>query len=133
MDTPILLFTLPREILRVLSKKGTGLRINMTDRPGKLTVRIGQKKVRLAEAASIEDFLQGEYVSFYDESPNQDRFATAESDFEQVIVTKNTQLRVKLALVDITTQPIYGYAHVPAERLLTTPEAWTVPQAEAAI
>ena len=119
-----------------VKEKRTELRINVTAKPDKLSVRVGKQKVKLREAASPEAFSQGENVYFYEEAPNLNRFATPGSDFERLTITKNPQLWVKLAPVDVTAQPVTvqveGYAFAPADRLLATTGTLTAPQAQVA-
>ena len=86
--------------------KATELRINVTEQPKKITAQMGKQKVKLTKATSWEAFEKGENVYFYDETPNLNRFATPGSDFEKVVITKNPQVRIKLASCDVTTSPI---------------------------
>ena len=115
-------------------EKSTELRVNVTGKPRKLTARVGKRKVALREVVSMDEFLRGENVYFYDSAPDLNRFATPGSDFERVVVTKNPQLRVKLAPADVFEQQVTvkvdGYAFAPAERLLVTSGALTAPQAQ---
>ena len=119
-----------------VKERRTELRVNVTARPRKLTVFAGDRKVRLAEAVSEEAFRTGENVYFYDEAPDLNRFATPGSAFEKLAITKNPQLRVKLAPVDVTEQRITvvvdGYVFAPAERLSVTSGALTAPQVRVA-
>lgn len=112
--------------------KATELRINVTQRPKKVSATMGRKKVKLAEAASMEDFLKGENVFYYDASPNLNNFATPGSDFAREVVTKNPQLRVKLASADITSTEtvvnVDGFAFAPADRLCVTEGALAAPK-----
>lgn len=85
-----------------VKEKATEFRINVTALPKKVTAQLGKKKVKLTKAASKDEFEKGENVFFYDEAPNLNRFATKGSEFEQMIITKNPQLLVKLAATDIT-------------------------------
>ena len=110
----------------MVKEKATELRVNVTARPKKVTARIGGKKVKLTEAASLEAFQQGENVYFYEEAPNLNRFATPGTPFAKVVITKNPQLRVKLAKSDITVAAtevlIEGYSFEPASLLTHTGE-----------
>ena len=110
----------------MVREKATELRVNVTARPKKVTARIGGKKVKLVEVTSPEAFQQGENVCFYEEAPNLNRFATPGTPFAKVVITKNPQLRVKLAKSDITAAAtevvIEGYAFEPASRLTHTGE-----------
>ena len=110
----------------MVKEKATELRVNVTAQPKKVTARIGGKKVKLTEAASLEAFQQGENVYFYEEAPNLNRFATPGTPFAKVVITKNPQLRVKLAKSDITVAAtevlIEGYSFEPASLLTHTGE-----------
>ena len=82
--------------------KATELRINVSEMPKKVAAKVGKNKVKLMEARSMDEFLKGENVYFYDATPNLNKFATKGSEFEKVTITKNPQLLVKLASADIT-------------------------------
>lgn len=101
--------------------KETELRINVSAAPKKVSAQVAGKGVKLAQAASREDFEKGLNVWFYDAAPNLNRFATSGSAFEKVQIIKNPQLLVKLAptnvsenLVEVTVQ---GFAFSPADPL----------------
>ena len=117
----------------MVKEKATELRVNITAQPKKVTARIGGKKVKLTEAASLEAFQQGENVYFYDEAPNLNRFATPGTPFAKVVITKNPQLLVKLAKADITAATtevvIDGYSFEPTSLLAHT-GTLTAPHAE---
>ena len=82
--------------------KKTELRINVTEKPKKLFAKINGKTVKLTEVNTADDFLKGENVFWYEETPNLNKFATKGSDFEKVTITKNPQVRIRLAATDIT-------------------------------
>lgn len=110
----------------MVKEKATELRVNVTTQPKKVTARIGGKKVKLTEVASLEAFRQGENVYFYEEAPNLNRFATPGTPFAEKVITKNPQLCVKLAKSDITVAAtevvIDGYSFEPASLLTHTGE-----------
>ena len=114
-------------------EKATEFRINVTERPKKVSAVVGKRKVKLAEAASLEDFNRGENIYFYHEAPNLNRFATPGTEFAQKAITKNPQLLVKLAPTDITAGQtvltVKGYVFAPADRLLTSSGTLTAPKA----
>lgn len=85
-----------------VKEKATELRFNVSEMPKKVAAKVGKEKVKLAEARSMDEYLKGENVYFYDAAPNLNRFATKGSDFEKVTITKNPQLLVKLAATDVT-------------------------------
>lgn len=115
-----------------VKEKATELRINVTEKPKKLSVKLNNKKVKLLEVASKEDFLQGQNVYFYDAAPNLNKFATPGSEFEKVVITKNPQLLVKVAPADITATQLVldveGFRYEPANRHRVTTGALTAPQ-----
>lgn len=112
-------------------KKATEFRINVTQKPEKVSARIGKDEVKLAEAASRDDFLSRENVYFYDAAPNLNQFATKGSEFEKKVITKNPQLLVKLAATDITAAPavltVEGFRFAPAEKYRLSSGALAVP------
>lgn len=114
-----------------VKEKATEFRINVTAQPKKVAARMGKNKVKLTQAASMEEFLKGENVYFYDAAPNLNKFATKGSDFEKVVVTKNPQLLVKLASSDITREAtvldIEGFLFAPADSHRVTSGALTAP------
>lgn len=101
-------------------KKATEFRVNVTQKPSKVSARVGGNEVSLAEANSRDDFNSRENVYFYDQAPNLNRFATKGSDFEKKVIAKNPQLLVKLAPADITAAPtvlsVEGFRFEPAEK-----------------
>lgn len=113
-------------------EKATEFRINVTEKPKKVSAMVGKRKVKLAEAASLEDFQQGENVYFYNEAPNLNRFATPGSEFAKQVITKNPQLLVKLAASDITAAStvltVKGFVFAPADKYRVTSGALTAPK-----
>ena len=115
-----------------VKEKATEFRVNVTAKPKKIAVKIGKDKVKLTEVASMDEFLKGENVYFYDATPNLNRFATKGSEFEKVVITKNPVVRVKLAATDITKNQvemdIQGFQYAPANTHLVTTGTLTAPQ-----
>lgn len=115
--------------------KQTEFRINVSQQPEKVTAKVGGKKVKFTQAASLADFQNNSQgnVYFYDEQPNLNRFATPGSDFEKQTITKNPQLLVRLAKTDITANgvelTVKGFAYAPADRLLVSTGQLEAPQA----
>ncbi|MEG0455001.1 MAG: DUF5110 domain-containing protein, partial [Bacteroides sp.] len=103
-----------------VKEKATEFTINVTQQPKKVWATIGRNKVKLVEAASMEQFMAGENTYFYDATPNLNKFATKGSEFEKVVITKNPQVRVKLAASDITAQAtvlhVEGFVFAPANQ-----------------
>lgn len=114
-----------------VKEKATVFKINITANPKNLSAKIGGNNVRLTEVNSMENFLKKENVYFYDASPNLNRFATKGSNFEKVVITKNPQLLVKIAPIDITKTPISliveGFRYEPANKQLISSGKLTPP------
>lgn len=117
-----------------VKEKATEFRINVTEKPKAISAKIGKNKVKLTEAASMDQFLNSENVFYYDAAPNLNRFATKGSEFEKVVITKNPQLLVKLAATDVTTNQIEmtisGFRFAPADKYRLTSGTLTAPQAQ---
>ncbi|WP_231424836.1 TIM-barrel domain-containing protein [Pedobacter sp. Leaf250] len=114
------------------TNKTTEFRINLTEKPKKVSVKVGNEKVKLSEVLSKEDFAKGENVFFYDEKPNLNQFSTKGTDFEKVAIIKNPQFSVKLAATDITkneiTLIINGFKSELVDRQLKSAGKLTAPQ-----
>lgn len=119
-----------------VKEKATEFRVNVTAQPKKVAARIGKNKVKLTQATSMEEFLKGDNVYFYDATPNLNKFATKGSDFEKVVITKNPQLLVKLASSNITQNTtvldIEGFVFAPADNHRVTTGTLTAPAARIA-
>ena len=89
-----------------IKEKVTELRINVSEMPKKIAAKVGKNKVKLTEAHSMAEFQHAENAYFYDAAPNLNKFATKDSEFEKLMITKNPQLLVKLASSDITSDEI---------------------------
>ena len=100
--------------------KKTELRINVTEKPKKLTARINNKKVKLTEVSTAAELLNGENVFWYEETPNLNKFATKGSEFEKVVITRNPLLHIKL--------DVEGFRFEPADRNLVSTGTLSVPQ-----
>lgn len=131
--------------------KSTEFRINVTQKPKKVSAKMVEsknyesdlmepfsgktkkrnQKIKLTEAASMDEYLAGENIFFYDAAPNLNRFATKGSDFEKEIITKNPQLLVKLASTDITRIEtilnIKGFRFAPEDKTRTKTGALAAP------
>lgn len=112
-------------------KKATEFRVNVTEKPSRVSARVGENEVNLAEANSRDDFNSRENVYFYDQAPSLNRFATKGSDFEKKVIAKNPQLLVKLAAADITAAPavlsVEGFRFEPAEKYRVSSGALAAP------
>ena len=89
-----------------VKEKTTEFVINVTEKPKRLTAKVGNSKIKLSGVNSKDEFLKQSNVYFYDATPNLNRFATKGSEFEKVAMVKNPQLLVKLQSTDITINPV---------------------------
>ncbi len=87
-----------------VKNKTTQFRINVTEKPKKVSAKTGNNNIKLTEVHSLADMESKDNVFFYDAAPNLNRFATPGSEFEKEVITKNPVLYVKLAAADITAQ-----------------------------
>ncbi|GHT65156.1 alpha-xylosidase [Bacteroidia bacterium] len=114
-----------------IKEKATEFRINATQKPKAITAQIGKNKVKLTEANSLEIFENQENTYFYDAAPHLNKFATKGSGLEQTVITKNPQVRVKLAPTDIKTNKtvltVEGFKFEPADRHKTKTGTLTAP------
>jgi len=105
-----------------VKEKATEFKINVTKQPKKVTVRVGGKKVGLKVAKSQEDYNKRENVYFYNAAPEFNRFSTKGSEFENVKITRNPQVWVKVAQTDITKNVVSlemkGFEFNPVNTLL---------------
>lgn len=103
-----------------VKEKTTEFVINVTEKPKRLTAKIGDSKIKMTEVNSKDEFLKQSNVYFYDAAPNLNRFATKGSEFEKVAMVKNPQLLVKLQSIDITINPvtlsIEGFKFEPVDK-----------------
>ena len=116
-----------------VKQKATEFRVNVTQKPKKVAVKVGNRKVKLTEAASLDEFTKGENVYFYHAAPNLNRFATPNSDFAKEVITKNPQLWVKTGASDITADAVVldieGFAFAPADPYKVSTGSLVAPQA----
>lgn len=116
-----------------VKEKATEFRINLTQKPKKVALKAGDRKVKLTEVASVDAFNNGENVYFYYAAPDLNRFATPGSEFAGEAIRKNPQLWVKTAVSDITATPLVldveGFVFAPADTYKVSTGALTAPQA----
>nr|WP_302831625.1 TIM-barrel domain-containing protein [uncultured Bacteroides sp.] len=117
-----------------VKEKATEFKVNVTEKPKKVSATIGKSKLKLTEAQSMDEFLQKENVYFYDAKPNLNKFTTKGSEFEKEVITKNPQLLVKLAVTDITanrtTLKIDGFVFAPVDNTKVSTGSLTAPKAQ---
>jgi len=103
-----------------VKEKATEFRINVTEKPKKIIAVIGKNKINLDEVNSMDEFVKGNDVYFYNAAPNLNKFPTRGSEFEKVIITKNPQLLVKLSSTDITINQVSlsveGFKYEPLDK-----------------
>ncbi|WP_276484606.1 TIM-barrel domain-containing protein [Paraflavitalea pollutisoli] len=112
-------------------KKVTEFHINVTQTPTAVKVAVGGKLIALTKAASFEQFTTGSNMYYYEATPNLNRFATRNSAFEKVAMTKNPQVLVKVAATDITQQAVVltiaGFRFAPKDHLRHSTGMLTAP------
>ena len=115
-------------------EKATEFRINVTEKPKKVSAVVGKRKVKLTEAASLDAFHQGENVYYYNEEPNLNQFATPGTEFAKKVITKNPQLLVKVGASDITAVQtvltVKGFVFAPADKYRVTSGTLAAPKAQ---
>lgn len=111
--------------------KSTEFRINVTQKPQRVSARTGEKDLVLSEASSMKEFLSRNNVYFYDKAPNLNKFATKGSDFEKKAMTKNPLLLVKVEATDITANTLVvsvgGFQFKPENKFLVSTGAMNPP------
>lgn len=114
------------------ANKSTEFRINVTEQPKKVVITINNKKVKLDEVSSLEEFKNSKNAIFYQEKTNLNQFATPGSEFENVEIIKNPQLLVKVESLDITTNEIKvdikGFTFNPTDKLRVSTGSLEAPQ-----
>ncbi len=114
-----------------VKEKSTEFRVNVTEKPKKISASIGKNNIRLTETHSLADFNSKENVFFYNPNPNLNQFATKGSDFKKEVITKNPQLLVRLATSDITAGRtnlmIEGFVFQPSDKQRVTSGNLTAP------
>lgn len=116
-----------------VKEKTTTFRVNVSEMPKKVSVKVGKKSVKLTQVNSLDEFNAGTNVYFYDAAPNLNRFATAGAPFASVEIVKNPVLMVKVEKSDVTasatTLTLKGYkfdtpnSHLTKEGAVAAPAA----------
>ena len=111
--------------------KRTELRINVTAEPDGVKAYVDGRRVKLQEAASVEEFAAADNAWYYEPAPDMNRFATAGSEFADVKVVKNPVLHVRLAAADVTSSEqrvvVDGFVFAPEDHMLTRHGALQTP------
>ncbi len=102
-------------------EKQTDFKLNVTQMPKKLWVKLDNRKTKLKQVFSQKEFEQGENVWFYNERPDLNQWVKAgEESVGEVI--KNPQVYVRLAKNNVTEYAteliVKGFCFQPAEALL---------------
>lgn len=117
----------------MVKEKTTVVRVNLTGKPKKITATLGGKRVKLAEASSLEELQGGENMFYYEEKPELNRFATEGTEMAELSVVKNPLLHVRIARTDITETDIKleikGYEYLVEDKLLSSSGELIAPEA----
>ncbi|CAI9687437.1 discoidin domain-containing protein [Elizabethkingia anophelis] len=115
-----------------IKEKATEFRISVTAKPKNIIAKVGNKKAKLKEVTTLDDFEAQENVFYYNEKPEFNRFSTKGTEFEKVHIIKNPQILVKTAKADITNQKvsleIEGYKFEPQNHLKVTSGILSAPK-----
>lgn len=115
------------------AEKQTELRINATAAPKKLTAKVGKQTLKLAAAASLDDYNSRDNVYFYDPAPELNRFSTPGSEAAKKSIKKNGQIFVKLAKTNVKDNAVEvvvdGFRFDTAGRHTTHTGALQAPEA----
>ncbi|MCT3648759.1 discoidin domain-containing protein [Elizabethkingia anophelis] len=115
-----------------IKEKATEFRISVTAKPKNIIAKVGNKKAKLKEVTTLDDFEAQENVFYYNEKPDFNRFSTKGTEFEKVQIIKNPQILVKTAKADITNQKvsleIEGYKFEPQNHLKVTSGILSAPK-----
>ena len=101
--------------------KETELRINATAAPKKVVLKMGKKKITLKSVATVKDLENNHNFYCFEEAPNLNQYATPGSEFAKEVITKNSQIVIKLGKYDITASDfeiiVDGFEFQPADHL----------------
>ena len=105
--------------------------VNMTEKPKSLKVKIGKKRVKMHEVSTYKEFETGDNVYFYQAAPNLNLFSTPGSEAQNLAVTKNPQLLVKIGKTDVaaatTVVTVKGFVFDKPNPLFRQTEALSAP------
>ncbi|MDF2189850.1 TIM-barrel domain-containing protein [Paraflavitalea sp. CAU 1676] len=111
--------------------KATEFHINVTQAPTGIKAIVGGKPVALKKVTSYDQFSTGTNVYFYEAAPNMNQFATKDSEFEKVVITKNPVVYVKVAATDIIRNAVAltltGFRFAPNDHLRKSSGPLTIP------
>lgn len=104
-----------------VKEKVTEFKVNLSQKPKKVTAYVSSRKVKLTEVKTMDDYVNKENVYFYDAAPNLNRFATKGSDFEKISIIKNPQMLIRIGKTDVTVNSVIatidGFKFEPSDKL----------------
>ena len=114
-----------------VAEKRTELRIYMDAAPKKVKATIGGKKVKLAAAASAEEFAQGDNMYYFEAEPELNLFSTPGKAAAEVSIKGAPRLMVKIAATDIAKNEVEvtvdGYQFAEGDPLVQKSGALAAP------
>ena len=115
-----------------VKEKTTEMKVNVTAKPTGIAAKVGNRKVRLKNARTMQEYNSATNVYFYDAAPDFNRFATKDSEFARVKIIRNPQLLVKIGKTDVSVNDvkliIKGFEFEPTNPLLQHAGKLTPPQ-----
>jgi alpha-glucosidase (family GH31 glycosyl hydrolase) len=114
--------------------KATELRINVSKDVKKASAKIGKQSVKLTRATSAEEYAKLSNAYYYDAAPNLNLFSTKGTEFENVRISKNPQLLVKIAETEVGKNAIKvtvdGFEFAIPDRSVASHGTLNAPKAE---
>jgi len=102
--------------------KSTQIRIDATQKPKKIVLFLNNKKIKIKEVKSLNEFNSGKNCFYYDRFPDLNQFATRGSSFSGVSIIKNPIVYVNIETLDISKDSIIleldGYDYNPLNSYL---------------
>ena len=82
------------------------INLHPSEKPKKISLKIGNSKVKLTEVNSLDAFEKGKNVYFYDAAPELNKFATKGSNFASLSIKGGSKLMVKTDVFDVVTNDL---------------------------
>src|SRR5690606_22679486 len=115
----------------MVTDKTTAFVVNMTRKPKKVSVKVGNKNIRLHEVPSSDELEKTDNSYYFDEKPDLNRFSTAGTPFVDFKIHKTPQLHVRVQATDILSNSvqleIQGFEFNPTNGLLSRTGALSAP------
>ncbi|MDD2598135.1 MAG: glycoside hydrolase family 31 protein [Kiritimatiellae bacterium] len=115
-----------------IKDKVTEFRINVTQPPSSVVAKVGGKKIRLLKVASRNELERRESSYFYDAAPDFNQFSTPGCEIENLTITKNPQIVIRLPKTDTTKHPLLlevkGFCFQPIDTQRVTKGHLTAPE-----